>query len=98
GTMAVALKGKDDHNELAADMTVSINGGASVSPGNASSAPGSPAQLSITAPGQPWSSANDPVLTVDATSRRGRAVDHTWVEMEKALLEVNLHGGQQADL
>ena len=96
GTIAVALKGKDDHNEVAANMTVSINGGASVSPGNASSAPGSPAQLSITAPGQPWKNENNPVLTVDATSRRGRAVDRTWVEMEKALLEVNLHGGQQA--
>lgn len=96
GPIAVALKGKDDHNEVAANMTVSINGGASVSPSSASSAPGSPAQLSITAPGQPWENQNNPVLTVDATSRRGRAVDRTWVEMEKALLEVNLHGGQQA--
>ncbi|MEZ4767860.1 MAG: hypothetical protein R2844_05475 [Caldilineales bacterium] len=96
GQMAVTLKGKDDNNDVAANMTVTINHGAAVSPGSVTSAPGSPAQLTVTAPGTPWEPPDDPVLTVEATSRRGRAVDHSWVDMQEAIIDVNLHGGQQA--
>lgn len=96
GNLAVSLLGKDDNAEVAAHMIAAINRGASVTPENTASAPGAPAQLTLTAPGQPWESANNPVLRVEATSRRGRAVDVSWIEMEEAIIEVDLHGGPQA--
>ena len=83
GTMAVALKGKmTTKNWL--PTTVSINGGASVSPGNAKEA-----ALRITcavvdhSSGSYANSANDPVLTVDATSRRAGLSIIPRVEMRR---------------
>lgn len=96
GQLAIALKGKDDDREVAANMTLVINHGASVSPASGSSAPGAPLPVTLTAPGQPWQGQNMPILNVEATSKRGRAVDHSWIEMEEAIIVVDLQGGPDA--